>query len=134
MKIIIIIIIFFGLFAFSRAAPSAYRGSQARGWIGAVAAGLRQSQQCGIRATSETYTTSHGNTRSLTHWAMPWIEPATSWFLVGFTNHCAAVGIPEHQIYIYIYNILWMLFPGVVQCTACTSIQGSLETQDSFFF
>ena len=31
------------LFAFSRAAPSAYGGSQARGRIGAVAAGLRQS-------------------------------------------------------------------------------------------
>ena len=34
---------FFGLFAFSRAAPAAYGGSQARSLIGAVAAGLRQS-------------------------------------------------------------------------------------------
>ena len=34
---------FFCLFAFSRAAPAAYRGSQARDWIGAAAAGLRQS-------------------------------------------------------------------------------------------
>ena len=34
---------FFCLFAFSRAAPAAYGGSQARGLIGAVAAGLRQS-------------------------------------------------------------------------------------------
>uniref|UniRef100_A0A4X1VKW2 Reticulon n=1 Tax=Sus scrofa TaxID=9823 RepID=A0A4X1VKW2_PIG len=34
---------FFCLFAISRAAPSAYGGSQARGPIGAVAAGLRQS-------------------------------------------------------------------------------------------
>ena len=33
----------FCLFAFSRATPSAYGGSQARGLIGAVAAGLRQS-------------------------------------------------------------------------------------------
>ena len=31
------------LFAFSRAAPTAYGGSQARGLIGAVAASLRQS-------------------------------------------------------------------------------------------
>ena len=31
------------LFAFSRAAPAAYGGSQARGLIGAVATGLRQS-------------------------------------------------------------------------------------------
>ena len=42
-------LIFFGLFAFSRAAPAAYGGSQARGLIGAVAAGLGQS---------------HSNTRS----------------------------------------------------------------------
>ena len=34
---------FFGLFAFSRATPAAYGGSQARGPIGAVAAGLHQS-------------------------------------------------------------------------------------------
>ena len=34
---------FFGLFAFSRAAPTAYGGSQARGLIRAVAASLRQS-------------------------------------------------------------------------------------------
>ena len=34
---------FFCLFAFSRAAPAAHRGSQARGLIGAVYAGLHQS-------------------------------------------------------------------------------------------
>ena len=34
---------FFCLFAFSRAAPVAYGGSQARSRIGAIAAGLRQS-------------------------------------------------------------------------------------------
>ena len=33
----------FGLFAFSRAAPAVYGGSQARGLIGAVATGLSQS-------------------------------------------------------------------------------------------
>ena len=41
--------IYFCLFAFSRAAPVAYGGSQARDLIGAVAAGLHQS---------------HSNTRS----------------------------------------------------------------------
>ena len=34
---------FFGLFAISRAVPTAYGGSQARGPIGAVASGLGQS-------------------------------------------------------------------------------------------
>jgi len=53
-----------------------------------------QPQQLGIQATSATYTTAHGNTGSLTHWARPWIEPATSWFLVGFANHWATTGTP----------------------------------------
>ena len=35
--------IFFGLFAFSKAAPMAYGGSQARGPVGAVAASLHHS-------------------------------------------------------------------------------------------
>ena len=34
---------FFGLFAISRAASTAYGGSQARGQVGAVAAGLHHS-------------------------------------------------------------------------------------------
>ena len=38
MSNIIIIIFFFGLFAFSRATPTAYEDSQARGLIRAVAA------------------------------------------------------------------------------------------------
>ena len=37
------VFVFVLVFAFSRAAPVAYGGSQARGRIGAVAAGLRQS-------------------------------------------------------------------------------------------
>ena len=32
-----------------------------------------------------TYTTTHGNAGSSTHWARPGIEPTTSWFLVGFS-------------------------------------------------
>ena len=47
--IFIFINFFFGLFVFSRAAPAAYGGSQARGLIGAVATGLTpEPQQCGI--------------------------------------------------------------------------------------
>ena len=46
------IFLFFCLFVFSRATPAAYGGSQAKGLIGTVAAGLRQrhsnvgSEQC----------------------------------------------------------------------------------------
>ena len=87
---------FFGLFAFSRTASHgiSYGGLQARGLIGAVAAGLHQS---------------HGNTGSepicnLRHssWqsqilnplskARDQIEPTTSWFPVGFLNHWAMTG------------------------------------------
>jgi len=46
------------------APPTAYGGSQARGPMGAVAAGLRQSHS---NVGSSTYTTAHGNAGSLTH-------------------------------------------------------------------
>ena len=42
-KIFFDILNFFCLFVFSRAAPEAYGGSQARGLIGATAAGLHHS-------------------------------------------------------------------------------------------
>ena len=56
------------------AAPMTYGGSQARGRIGAAAAGQPQPQHQ-IQAPSATYTTAHGNTRSLTHKVRPGIEP-----------------------------------------------------------
>ena len=71
-----------------RAVPAAFVGSQARGPIGAVAAGLlSEPQQHGIQASSATYTTAHGNAGSLTYQVRPEIEPASSWLLVGFVNH-----------------------------------------------
>ena len=80
---------------FSRAAPTAYGGSQARGPIGAVHRPTPEPQQCGIWAASETYTTAHGNAGSLTHWLRPGIKPATSWVLVRFINQCAMTGTPS---------------------------------------
>ena len=35
---------------------------------------------------SVTYSTAHGNARSLIHWAKPRIEPTSSWVLVGFVS------------------------------------------------
>jgi len=52
----------------------------------------------GIRAVSATYTTAHGNSGSLIHWARSGIKPATSWFLVGFVNHCATTGTPPFHL------------------------------------
>ena len=42
------------------------------------AALLHPSQQCQIWATSATYTTTHSNVESLTHWARPGIKPVSS--------------------------------------------------------
>ena len=39
-----------------------------------------------IRAASATYTIDHGSGGSLTYWARPGIELATSWFLIGFVS------------------------------------------------
>ena len=51
-----------------RAAPMAYGGSLVKGGIGAINPKLYHSpQQHQIQDTSVTYTTAHGNTRSLTH-------------------------------------------------------------------
>ena len=62
---------FFFFVLLFRAAPAAYASSQARGQIGAIATGLCHS---------------HSNTRSLTHWMRPGIEPAPLWILVGFVT------------------------------------------------
>ena len=43
---------------------------------------ILQPQQCQIRATSSTYTSAHGNTGFLTHWARLGIESSSSWILV----------------------------------------------------
>ena len=70
-----------------RAPPGAYGRSQARGRIGAASCRpTPQPQQCQIRAASATYSTAHGNARSLTHRARPGMEPASSWILVGFVT------------------------------------------------
>ena len=72
---------------FSRAASHTTWRFPGWGQIGAVAAGLHQS---------------HSNAGSKPHLqptpqltARAGTEPATSWFLVGFVNHCATTGIPR---------------------------------------
>ena len=62
---------YFFVFCIFRAIPVAYGGSQARGQIGAAAAGLPQ------------LTAMLG---SLTHWTRPGIEHESSWMLVRFVS------------------------------------------------
>ena len=59
---------------------------------------MPQPHQLEIWATSATYTTAHGNTRSLTHRARPGIETASSWTLV-------RIIFPEPQ-----WKLLYWLF------------------------
>ena len=76
--------LFFGLF---RAVPTAYESSQARGQIGTLAAILcHRHSNARSEPVSVTYTTAHSNTGSLTYWAKPGIEPASSWLLVRFVS------------------------------------------------
>ena len=84
--------LFVCLFWHFRAALVAHRSSQARGPIGAVAAGLWQLQQLQILAASMTYTRAHGNAWSLTHWSRPEIKLVSSWMLGRFVNLWATIG------------------------------------------
>ena len=82
-----LLLLFIYLFLLFRATPAAYESSQARGLVGAAAAGLCHSHSnAGNWATSATYTAACSNARSLTHWLRPGIKPASSWILVGFVT------------------------------------------------
>ena len=66
---------------------------------------MPEPQQHRIRATSATYTTAHSNAGLLTHWARAGTEPATSWFLVRFVNHCAMTGTPVLPLLIMFFRL-----------------------------
>ena len=68
-----------------------------------------EPQQCRIWATSATYTTAHGNTRSITHWARPGMEPVSSWILVGFVNHWATTGTPKLKFWAEIRSLTFFM-------------------------
>ena len=99
------------------AAPAAHGSSQARGRIGAIAAGLRHNHS-NARSVSVTYTTAYGNTRSLTHWARPGIEPATSWFRVGFIS-----SVPRWELQEVHFKWRWPLSWGITSVTVGESIE-----------
>lgn len=97
-KLIFIMTFYLSFFFFFsllfRAAPKAYAGSQAGGWIGAAAAILHHShsnlgsEPC-LRPTPQFMAM-----LDLSHWARPEIEPATSLFLIRFVS---AVPLRELQ-------------------------------------
>ena len=62
------------------------------------------SWQRQIWAASATYTTAHGNARSLTHWARLGIEPVSSWILVRFISPEPRWELPVSVLNCYIIN------------------------------
>ena len=76
---------FFFFWSFLWPHPRHIRRSQARGRIEAAAAGLHHSYSyAGSTLPSVTYTTAPSNSRSLTHWVRPGVEPESSCILVRF--------------------------------------------------
>ena len=60
---------------------------------------MPEPQQCQIQVESVTYTTAHSDTGSLTHWARPGMEPATSSFLIRFISD-----VPRRENHIFKIN------------------------------
>ena len=84
------------VFCLFRVAAAAYGGSQARGLIGAVAAGLRQSHSNGqIQATSAIYTTAHSNAGSLLNPLNKARDQTYNFMVPSWIRfHCAEMGTP----------------------------------------
>ena len=101
-----------------RAALKAYGNSRAGVKSELQPLAYTTAQQCRIWAVSETYTTAHGNGRSLTHWARPGIELQSSWILVGFVTTEPQQELPTGVILILIpqkaesgTKIVWNVIP-----------------------
>jgi len=78
---------------------------------------MPEPEQRRIWATSATYTTAHGNAGSLTHWARAGTQPTTSWFLVGFINHCTTTGTPMPcLLFLFICEWTFRLLPCLGYC------------------
>ena len=90
-------ILFYFIFLLFFRASMAHGGSQARGWIRALAATLYYSHsnvgsELHLRLTPQLTAMP---ARSLARWARPGIEPAYSWMPISFVNHWAMMGNPS---------------------------------------
>ena len=112
-SLVFFVCLFVFLYWLFRATPMAYGGSQPKSWISAV--NCRPTPQPQLRqiwASSVTYTTGHGNARSLTHWSRPGIEPTSSWVLVRFFNHWAQWErlVCFFSCFTLLPNVAWILY------------------------
>ena len=91
----------FVYFFFFSTKPVSYGSSQARGQIqGYSYRTTIQPWQCQIQAAYVTYTAAHSNTRSLSYWAGPGMEPAFSWIIV----RCFFSAEPQQELQ---YSHFW---------------------------
>ena len=90
----------FLVFLSFRAAHEAYGGSQARGPIRTVAAGLHQSHS---NAVSELHLQPPPQLMATRDPQPPGIKPTISWFLVGFINHCTTTGTLRAVIFFFFF-------------------------------
>ena len=100
------------LFLLFRDMPTAYGGSQARGWIGATVASLCHSHSHSNAGSNATYTTACSNTRFVTLWVRPGIKRTISWYLVGFLS---AVPWQELQM-LFLDTIPHLTFSRSLEC------------------
>ena len=59
---------------------------------------------------SANYTTAHGNTGSLTHWARPGIESASSWILVRFLSSEPQQELSTFNLYFTFGKFMFLCF------------------------
>ena len=84
---------------------------------------MPELQQRHIQAASSTYTTAHGDARILTHWARPGIKPSTSWFLVGFVNHCTMMGTPNNILFVKINALVYIKVSNIISAPTSTLVK-----------
>ena len=80
---------------------------------------MPEPQHLGIRASSATHTTAHGNAGSLTHWARPGIRPTSSWIPVGTVNFWAMMGAPQLVYFWNNENVLKLTVVMVADISEC---------------
>ena len=89
----------------------------------------KAKQQRQIWAPFATYTTTCGNSGSLTHWVRPGIKPTSSWILVEFVTCWDSVGTPLIVILICI-----SLMVSDVLIGHCVSFFKEMSIQCPFYY
>jgi len=79
-------------------------------------------QQCRIQAASATYTTDHGNTRSLTDGVRPGTKPTSSWFLDRFD-----ITVPQQELLSLIIFLIIRKPNRVVTIRECSHLPFNLH-------